>query len=671
MDTNGAPRDIEKIRVGILGIATLILLAELYYSFYIREDLSFLKGTTHAKVLLKLAEINIVKNVIYSKILIFGLIAFHAISNSKKKKLDLTTKQVVLYLFVGLVLHFGSIFIDDIMYLYQAISFFAYFIMIYAFAKVKQVLNNSFMKDRFDREAKVFNQNEIRYETEYSVNFITEYNAEKGLRTGEVSVINPFRANLVVGTPGCGKSYVFFEEAIEQHIKKGFTLSVYDFKNPTLTEVVYNYHMKYKKLHNNKFCRLDFDNPQYSNRCNPIKSENIKDFTDAVEAATISLLSLNREWIKKQGDFFVESAINYFAICIWALKLKANGRYCSFPHAIELVCLEYDEAFAIIKSTDNASAQNVLKMFTQAKEDGAMEQLSGQIASAKNALARLTSEKIYWMLTEDENEQVNCSLDINNPDAPKILCIANNPQRKEIYGAALSLYNNKLISIVNKQGKLPSALMWDELPTIFLGKGTLDNLIATARSNKVAVWVGIQDFTQIIRDYGKEVAEAIINTIGNLFCGKVLGETADKLSKRMGKIKVQRTSVSLGEKTTPSLSEQMVDLIPPDEISTLSQGHFFGVFDDDFSTPIEEKRFYGKFIIDDVKRKNLPKQNLPVLNPLGENGKIASKEIENEILEKNMQQIRDEIKMLAQFCKENGDIENIEYEKEIQEFDFL
>lgn len=140
----------------------------------------------------------------------------------------------------------------------------------------------------------------------------------------------------------------------------------------------------------------------------------------------------------------------------------------------------------------------------------------GQIASAKIPLSRMISPALYWVMSADE-----FSLDINNPDEPKILCIGNNPDRQAIYGAALGLYNSRIVKIVNKKGRLKSSIIIDELPTIFI-KG-LDNLIATARSNKVAVLLGFQDFSQLIRDYTDKEAKVIINTVGNIFSGQVVG----------------------------------------------------------------------------------------------------------------------------------------------------
>ena len=68
----------------------------------------------------------------------------------------------------------------------------------------------------------------------------------------------------------------------------------------------------------------------------------------------------------------------------------------------------------------------------------AVEQLQGQIASAKIPLSRMISPALYWVMTADD-----FTLDINNPEEPKVLVVGNNPDRQGIYGAALGLYNSR------------------------------------------------------------------------------------------------------------------------------------------------------------------------------------------------------------------------------------
>ena len=216
--------------------------------------------------------------------------------------------------------------------------------------------------------------------------------------------------------------------------------------------------------------------------------------------------------------------------------------------------------------TSYRELENYLVPFMDAWKGGAMEQLQGQIASAKIPLSRMISPSLYWIMSGDD-----FTLDINNPEQPKVLCVGNNPDRQNIYSAALGLYNARIVKLVNRKGKLKSSILVDEVPTIYF-RG-LDTLIATARSNKVAVCLGAQDFSQLVRDYGEKEARVIQNTIGNIFSGQVVGETAKNLSERFGKVLQQRKSVNMTkEDTSTNISTQLDSLIPASKISNLSRG---------------------------------------------------------------------------------------------------
>jgi len=219
----------------------------------------------------------------------------------------------------------------------------------------------------------------------------------------------------------------------------------------------------------------------------------------------------------------------------------------------------------------------------------------GQLASAKIPLSRMISPALYWVMTGND-----FTLDINNPASPKILVVGNNPDRQNIYSAALGLYNSRIVKLINKKKQLKSSVIIDELPTIYF-RG-LDNLIATARSNKVAVCLGFQDFSQLTRDYGEKESRVIQNTVGNVFSGQVVGETAKTLSERFGKVLQRRQSVSINRQdVSTSINTQMDSLIPASKISNLTQGMFVGAVSDNFDERIEQKIFHAEIVVDSAK----------------------------------------------------------------------
>ncbi|MFV0331539.1 MAG: TraM recognition domain-containing protein, partial [Dysgonomonas sp.] len=383
-----------------------------------------------------------------------------------------------------------------------------------------------------------------------------------------------------------------------------------------------------------KFYVINFDNPAKSHRCNPIAPEFMTDISDAYESAYTIMLNLNKTWIQKQGDFFVESPIILLAAIIWYLKIFDNGKYCTFPHAIEFLNKKYSETFPIL--TSYPQLENYLSPFMDAWEGGAQDQLQGQIASAKIPLSRMISPQLYWVMTGND-----FTLDINNPNEPKILCVGNNPDRQNIYSAALGLYNSRIVKLINKKGQLKSSVIIDELPTMYF-RG-LDNLIATARSNKVAVCLGFQDFSQLYRDYGDKEAKVVINTVGNIFSGQVVGETAKTLSDRFGKLLQQRQSMTISKQDkSTSISTQMDSLIPPSKISNLTQGMFVGAVSDNFDERIEQKIFHAEIVVDNAKVASETKayQKIPVItNFVDDNGVDTM----DETIEKSYYQIKADV----------------------------
>ena len=513
---------------------------------------------------------------------------------------------------------------------------------------MSRLLKHNLMEDVFNNENESFMQETKLMENEYSVNLPTRFYYKKKWQRGWINVVNPFRATIVLGTPGSGKSFAVVNNYIKQQIEKGYSMYIYDFKFPDLSTIAYNHMMNHQNGYKVKpqFYVINFDDPRRSHRCNPIHPDFMSDISDAYESAYTIMLNLNKTWVQKQGDFFVESPIILFAAIIWYLRIYKNGKFCTFPHAIELLNRRYEDVFPIL--TSYPELENYLSPFMDAWQGGAMEQLAGQIASAKIPLSRMISPQLYWVMSASE-----FTLDINNPEEPKILCVGNNPDRQNIYGAALGLYNSRIVKLINKKGQLKSSVIIDELPTIYF-KG-LDNLIATARSNKVAVCLGFQDFSQLVRDYGDKEAKVVINTVGNIFSGQVVGETAKTLSERFGKVLQKRQSISINRQdVSTSINTQMDSLIPPSKISGLTQGMFVGSVSDNFTERIEQKIFHAEIVVDTdkVKREESHYQPIPIINDFKDADgndcmKQAIQDNYNRIKEDVKQIVKDELERIA------------------------
>ena len=596
-------RALGKVMDFMRGISVIFLLVNCYWFCYEAFHVwGFTLGIID-KILMNFQRTtDLFSSILWTKLFCVVFLALSCLGTKGVKEEKITWSKIWTVLFSGFVFFFLNWWLLALPIgkvgaasLYIFTLSIGYICLLMGGVWMSRLLKNNLMDDVFNTENESFMQETRLMENEYSVNLPTRFYYKKKWNNGWINVVNPFRASMVLGTPGSGKSYAIVNNYIKQQIEKGFAMYIYDYKFPDLSEIAYNHLLHHLDAYKMKpqFYVINFDDPRKSHRCNPINPAFMTDISDAYESAYTIMLNLNRSWIQKQGDFFVESPIILLAAIIWFLKIYENGKYCTFPHAIEFLNRPYAQIFPILTSYDELA--NYLSPFMDAWEGGAQDQLQGQIASAKIPLSRMISPALYWVMTGDD-----FSLDINNPNEPKVLVVGNNPDRQNIYSAALGLYNSRIVKLINKKKQLKSSVIIDELPTIYF-RG-LDNLIATARSNKVAVCLGFQDFSQLTRDYGDKESKVIQNTVGNVFSGQVVGETAKTLSERFGKVLQQRQSMTINrnDKST-SISTQMDRLIPASKISNLTQGMFVGAVSDNFDERIDQKIFHAEIVVDSAK----------------------------------------------------------------------
>ena len=646
-------RALGKVMDFMRGISVIFLLINCYWFCYEAfQQWHFTLGIIN-KILINFQRTTgLFSSILWTKLFCVVFLALSCLGTKGVKEEKITWPKIWTVLFSGFVFFFlnwwllalpiGKIGAAS---LYIFTLSLGYICLLMGGVWMSRLLKNNLMDDVFNTENESFMQETRLMENEYSVNLPTRFYYKKKWNKGWINVVNPFRASMVLGTPGSGKSYAIVNNYIKQQIRKGFAMYIYDYKFPDLSEIAYNHLLHHLDAYKVKpqFYVINFDDPRKSHRCNPINPAFMTDISDAYESAYTIMLNLNRSWIQKQGDFFVESPIILLAAIIWFLKIYEDGKYCTFPHAIEFLNRPYAQIFPILTSYDELA--NYLSPFMDAWEGGAQDQLQGQIASAKIPLSRMISPALYWVMTGDD-----FSLDINNPNEPKVLVVGNNPDRQNIYSAALGLYNSRIVKLINKKKQLKSSVIIDELPTIYF-RG-LDNLIATARSNKVAVCLGFQDFSQLTRDYGDKESKVIQNTVGNVFSGQVVGETAKTLSERFGKVLQQRQSMTINrnDKST-SISTQMDSLIPASKISNLTQGMFVGAVSDNFDERIDQKIFHAEIVVDSAKISAEMKayQPIPIIADFtNEDGSDNLK----ETIEANYKRVKQEIISLVESEKE-------------------
>lgn len=584
--------------------AIAVLMLHFYYYCYAAFKEWHFTASISDRLMINIGNTGLFNHWFTSKIIALGLLIISLVGATGKKDEKLRLKSILSWIAIGLLFYFASnlffgLTVDNttIAVAYMTGSGLGFLLVLGNGTMLSRLIKVSLTKDIFNDLNETFPQEERLINNEYSINLPARYKLKEKVRRSWINIINPFRGLLVIGSPGAGKSWFVIQHVMKQHIEKGFAMFVYDFKYDDLSKIAYNW----LQLHKDNyvvvpsFYVINFDNLSVTHRCNPLEPSAMHDITDATESARTILLGLNREWINKQGDFFVESPINFVTAVIWFLKKYHDGKYCTLPHVIELMQADYDELFPVLNTQPEIEV--LVNPFVTAYQNDAMEQLEGQVASAKIGMARLASPQLYWVLSGND-----FTLDINNPAHPKIVCMGNNPEKQQIYGAVLSLYVSRLVRMVNKKGKQKCSLVFDEFPTIFFNH--IDSLIATARSNKVATTLAMQDFSQLKKDYGKEQADVIVNITGNIISGQVMGETSKLLSERFGKIMQDRESVSINRNDTSiSRSSQLDAAIPASKIAALSSGEFVGMVADDPHEKIKLKMFNAE-IINDADKLN-------------------------------------------------------------------
>jgi len=635
----------------------VILILHFYVSFYQVFEYWHLTAPIGKKILMNLGRTGLFSTPLNTKLIAAGLLVLSLIGPKGKKDEKINPGSIAAFILVGLVLYFCSVLlvylnmpVEQLTIAYISITSIGYLLVLTGGARLSRLIKLRMNKDPFNELNESFPQEERLLENEFSLNFEAVYNLKGKTRKSHINFINPHRAILLIGSPGAGKSRYVINPSIRQAIAKGYTLFCYDYKYPDLTNIVYNSFLKNKHKYKvePKFYNINFDYPEESHRCNPLDPQSMHDITDAAEASRTILLALNRDWIKKQGEFFTESAINFVTACMWFLRKYKNGKYCTLPHLIEFMQADYDDLFPILST--EPEVEIYVNPFISAYMNRALEQLEGQVASAKIAMARLSSPQLYYTLNGND-----FTLDINNPEAPKILCIGNNPLKIQTYGAVLSLYTIRLIKLVNQKHKLKSMLMFDEYPTIYT---PLDHTIASARSNLVCCLIAVQSIEQIRKDYGRELADVVTNICGNIICGQTTGETAKHFSEMFGRIVQERESISINRTdTSVSKNSQLDHAVPASRIANLSSGEFVGWVADNPNEPIKLKNFHAKIQLDDqaIAAEEVGFKPLPKVRD------VSVREIQNNYI-----QIKNDVYDLVQ-----AEIHRIKNDKELSKLLFV
>lgn len=606
---------------------------------------------------------------INAKLSTLVLITLVAIGTRAKKKRDLdATKEIFLPISVGLIMIISFLALvwgagnPNLPYIVPYLNGYqlGYLLLSYAGTMITQkgadsiskLMQTKMDKDRWNTEEESFDQNRELVETPTSVNIPYKFRYQKQTHQGWMN-IDPFRGSMVIGVPGSGKSFGVINPAIRQLVGKGFCLCIYDFKFPSLGEIAYYHHLLKKKTDPNykhKFHVVNLDEVEYSRRVNPFKKEYINTLAQAQEMAESMVSALQKGGSSGGGgseQFFTQSAVNFLASTIYYFATYENGKYSDLPHILSFMNRSYEEIFDTLFT--NEELVSLMSPFKSAYENKAFDQLEGQIGTIKIFLSRLATKESFWVFSGDEVQ-----LKISDPENPSILILASNPRTQDINSALYSAVLNRVISQINDKGNLYSGLIADEFPTIYIHK--IDNLVATARSNKVAVMLGLQEQPQLRQFYKKEVAETISAIMGNILSGAVRDKgTLDWLEKLFGKIKQKSYSESISNQgTNMTISEKMDVMIPAGKIAGQRTGEMVGMVvqgEDNATEEFKTSAISGKINLDmkAIKHEEANYVKMPAYYSFKDN---AGNDRKKEILMTNFRRINKEVEMMINEIRE-------------------
>ncbi|MGA9213287.1 type IV secretion system DNA-binding domain-containing protein [Kaistella sp.] len=592
------------------------------------------------------------------------LIALIAVGTKAKKKMDLNiAKNIILPILVGLAMMFGSLLLTSeaannalprilphlnlYQVLYILLSFIGALVAQIGADSISKLMQQKMGKDRWNIEEESFAQNQELVQTDTSINIPYLFRFNKRINKGWIN-INPFRGTMVIGTPGSGKSFGVINPAIRQMIAKGFCLCIYDFKFPDLGQIAYYHHLLKKKNdsdYKHDFHVINLNDVEKSKRVNPFKKEYVKTLAEAQEMAEAMVSSLQKGGSSGGGGseaFFTQSAINFLSSCIYFFATFENGKYSDLPHILAFMNKSYKEIFDTLFTHEEL--ESLLSPFKTAYDNKAFDQLEGQIGTLKIFLSRLATKESFWVFSGDEVE-----LKITDKENPSIMILASDPGTQDINSALYSAVLNRTLRLINSKHNLPGGIIADEFPTIYIHK--IDNVVATARSNRVAVMLGLQELPQLRQFYKKEIADTISAIVGNILSGSARDKnTLDWLEKMFGKIKQKTFSQSISQQgTTTSINEKMDNMIPAGKIAALRTGEMVGIIAQGEENDTEEFKtsaLSGKINLDMAKIKE-EEQNyvkMPIYYSFVDKKGSDRKE---EVLMTNYRKINKEVELIV------------------------
>jgi type IV secretory pathway TraG/TraD family ATPase VirD4 len=329
---------------------------------------------------------------------------------------------------------------------------------------------------------------------------------------------------------------------------------------------------------------INFSLDKNYDRINPLTL--CEDKSDIIDFSSYFLSGIVGIPKNDNAKYFFNSAKSILTGVIILLKNKGK-RYYSIPHVIALFLTVSPEELIKLLSSDK-EAKRASTILLSVKDD---PKLLGSIISTFTAFfASLDTPKIFRNLVTEEILNLP-----NNPENPSVVNLIFNLQKRDLYSPIYSSIIGLLLKKMNTSNQYKSAVVIDEFTCLAIPD--FQNIPETARSNKIATCIAIQDFSQLVNRYDKEVASSIISNMGTQLLFRTTSpETLDHFQRTLGTREVKKESkttpdFSITSSKTVSFSDR--DIIRKEDIIKFKPGQAWGIIAEGNHHLIEADRVNG------------------------------------------------------------------------------
>ena len=417
------------------------------------------------------------------------------------------------------------------------------------------------------------------------------YKVRFNIKFGNLKIDNVKRGVSIIGSAGSGKTESVVYNLLQHFSKYNFCGIIHDYKDFELTEIAYPLFKENKQI---KFYTISFDTIYY--KVNPIAPRYLPNEESVNELSRVLIENLleQGESTNATSRFFNDAVEGLLAGMIWKLKTD-YPKFCTLPHLIAAFqSITTKKLVAFLSS--NLASKSMASAFINGIESE--KQTAGVKSTLANAFKKISSQKIFMVLSEDE-----VPLNINSKENPSVISIVNNPKYESAYSPIIATIMHTVIKQMSVRDQQSSFVVMEEAPTIKLLN--MHRIPATLRSYDIATVYVMQDKIQNDMLYGDKASKAILSNLSYQFFGKVNDpDTAKYYEQFFELIKIPTKSIS----RSSGLTWESRITKGEKEVSKRRAGIFFRLNQGEFVAFADGRDRKVQFKLQKIEKK-IPKTN--------------------------------------------------------------